>query len=52
MATHLDVSSSREELSVLVERAGHHAVGRVERLLDSVTVMHVNVDVEDARVVA
>ena len=35
-----------EVLSVLVEANSHDAVGGVERLLDAVTVVHVNVDVQ------
>ena len=33
-----------------MERAGHHAVGRVEGFLDAVAVVDVDVDVEDSRV--
>lgn len=48
----LDVSGSREELSVFVERASHDSIGRVERFFDSVSVVHVDIDVEDSRMVA
>lgn len=48
----LEVARSREELAVLVERGGHDAVGGVERFFDSVAMVDVDVDVEDARVVA
>ena len=46
----LDVARAREEVAELVQRAGHHAVRRAERLLDAVAVMDVDVDVEDALV--
>lgn len=47
----LEVPRPGEELAVLVERAGHHPVGRVEGLLDAVAVVDVDVDVQDAGVV-
>jgi hypothetical protein len=43
-------SRSREEISELVERGGHDAVGGVERFFDSVAVVDVDVDVENAGV--
>lgn len=43
-------TGSREVLSKLVETTCHNAVGGVERLLDTIPVMAVNVDVEHARV--
>jgi hypothetical protein len=45
--THPDVSRSWEELLVeLMERGGQDPVGCVEGLLDSISVMDVNVDVK------
>jgi hypothetical protein len=35
-----------------VERAGHDPIGGVERLLDAVTVVDVDIDVENALVVS
>ena len=35
-----------------MERDGHHAVGVVERELDTVTVVNVNVNVEDTWVIS
>ncbi len=48
----LEPARAGEELVrlVLVERDGHDAVGGEEGLLDAVAVMHVNVDVQHARV--
>ena len=46
-----EFSRSREELSVLVQRDGHDSIGRVEGFLDSVSVVNVDVDVEDSFVV-
>mmetsp|Transcript_30866 Transcript_30866/g.106707 ORF Transcript_30866/g.106707 Transcript_30866/m.106707 type:complete len:392 (+) Transcript_30866:254-1429(+) len=46
-----DVARAREEIAVLVEGDGHHAVRAVKCLLDAVAVVDVDVDVEDARVV-
>ena len=40
----------RTKVSKLMERHGHDPVGRVEGLLDSVAVVDVDVDVEDASV--
>ena len=47
-----ELSGSREELSVLVQGDGHDPVGCVERLLDSVTVMDIDVDVQHSLVVS
>ena len=47
----LDVPRARKVLSKLVERARHHAVGRVESLLDTIAVVNVDVDVENALMV-
>ena len=41
-----EVARAREELAVLVEGDGHHAVGGVEGLLDAVAVVDVDVDVQ------
>lgn len=51
LAPYLDVTCAGEEVSVLVERHGHDSVRNVERLLHAVTVVHVNVNVQHARVV-
>jgi hypothetical protein len=40
-------TSAGEVLSVLVERNRHDTVGGVESLLDTITMMHVNIDVKD-----
>lgn len=51
--THTNVAklaSTREILAVLVERASHDTVGGVERFLDTVTVMDVNIDVKNTLV--
>lgn len=45
-------ASSGEVLAVLVEGDGHDSVGRVKGLLDAITVVDVNVDIEDAFVEA
>lgn len=39
------VTNRKEVIAVLVKRDSHHAVGREECLLDTVTVMNVNVEV-------
>lgn len=39
-------------LAVLVERYSHDPVGRVKSLLDTITVMDIDVDIEDALVEA
>ncbi|KAJ8576738.1 hypothetical protein ON010_g2470 [Phytophthora cinnamomi] len=50
MADILEVARSGEELAVLVERARHDTVRRVEGLLHTVAVVDVNIDVQDALV--
>ena len=40
------ISCSREVLSILVERDSHHTVCGVERLLDSISVVDVDVNVQ------
>ena len=47
----MQTSAGEVVLSVLVKGAGHYAVGEVEGLLNAVTVMDVNVDVEHAGMV-
>ena len=47
-----DVSGPGEKLAELVERHGHDSVGRVEGFLDAVSVMHVNVNVQDSIVIS
>lgn len=44
--THANITGAGEELSEAVERARHNTVGRVEGLLDTVTVVDVDVNVE------
>jgi hypothetical protein len=51
MSNVLDVPRSGEELPVLVEGGRHYTVGRVEGLLHPIAVVHINIDVEDSRVV-
>ncbi len=50
-STHPEVSSTREVLPVLVEGDGHDAVRRVERLLDAVPVVNIDIDVQHPLVV-
>lgn len=47
-----DVSSTREEFTVFVERTSHDSIGRVESFFDSISVVNVDVDVEHSRVIA
>lgn len=42
------LTSTREVLSVLVERDRHDTIGCVESLLDTVSMVNVNIDVEDS----
>ena len=46
-----EVAGAGEVFSVLVEADGHHPVRGVERLLDPVTVVNVDIDVEHSLVV-
>lgn len=51
--THIiPVSSSREEiiLVVLMKRKRHDSIGRKERLLHPITMVHVDIDIENSRV--
>jgi hypothetical protein len=42
------LTSTWEILSVLVERAGHDSVGGIEGFFNTITMMNVDVNVEDA----
>lgn len=42
------LSRPREELPILVETTSHDSIRQVKRLLDSISVVHVNVDIEDS----
>ena len=46
MACVLDVSRAREEISISMERYGHDSVCAVEGFLDSIPMMHVDVNIE------
>ena len=46
------LASPRKVFAVLVERDGHDAIGRVESFFNTIAVVDVNVDVEDAVVEA
>ena len=48
IATHPEIASAGEVLSVLVEGDGHDSVGCVESLLHAVAVVDVDVDVQNA----
>ena len=43
----VQVASAREVVPKLVEGTGHHAIREVERLLHSVAVVDIDVDLED-----
>lgn len=45
-------SSPREELSILVETTRHDSISSIEGLFDSISMMHVDIDVEDSGVVS
>lgn len=46
------LTGSREILAILVERDRHDSVGGIEGLLDTITVVNIDIDVEDALVEA
>jgi hypothetical protein len=46
MACVLDVSRAWEEISISMERYGHDSVCAVESFLDSISMMHVDVNIE------
>ena len=48
LARVLEAARAWEEVTEAVEGQRHHAVGEVERLLDAVAVVHVDVHVEHA----
>ena len=48
IGTDPEISCAREVFSVLVERGRHDAVRRVERFLDAVAVVDVDIDVQHA----
>jgi len=45
-----DVAGTGKVVAVLVERAGHHSVGRVECLLYAIAMVNIDIDVEHTRV--
>jgi len=49
-STHANITSTGEEFSETVERAGHDTIGGVESLLDTVAMVDVDIDVENTRV--
>lgn len=48
VANVLPVSSSREVLSIFMEGAGHHSVGRIECFFNAITVMNINIYIQDS----
>jgi hypothetical protein len=53
-AAHTNVAkfaSTGKVLAVLVERYGHDAIGCVKGLLDTIAVVHINIDVQNALLV-
>jgi hypothetical protein len=52
MLSYPEISSAGEVLSVLVERDGHDTVSGIECFLHTITVMNVNVDVQNTLVVS
>jgi hypothetical protein len=51
MTSVLDISSAREEIAIPVERHSHDSIRAVECLLNTVTMMHININIEDSIVV-
>jgi hypothetical protein len=50
---HLHVTSARKEVTTkLVKAHTHHSIGEVEGILNTITVMHIDVDVENSRVMS
>jgi hypothetical protein len=52
MYTHPEITSSWEELAVLVETDGHHSVSGIEGFFYTVPVVHVDVDIKHSWVVS
>lgn len=50
-ASIFDVSCARKEVTISVERDSHHSVSAVESLFHSITMMHIDVDVEHSVVI-
>jgi hypothetical protein len=50
--THSQVARAREELAIFVKADGHDAVRGVERLLNAVTMVDVDVNVNHAGVIS
>lgn len=50
--THLDIPRPREIIPKLVKTTGHDPVRGVERLLDAIAVVDIDIDVEHSRVMA
>ncbi|KAH3670936.1 hypothetical protein OGAPHI_000647 [Ogataea philodendri] len=47
-----ELTCTREKFSVLVERAGHHTICGIEGLFDTVTMVHIGIDVQDTWMVS
>lgn len=43
--TYVEISSTGEKFTVLVERYSHDTISGIESLLNAITVMHINVNV-------
>lgn len=49
--TYPQFTSAREELSKLVERNAHHPIGGVKCLFNSVSMVNIDINIQDALVV-
>lgn len=48
----MKVAGARKEIAIFVERHCHDTIGAVEGFFDTIAVMHINVDIDNARMEA
>jgi hypothetical protein len=47
-----NVASAREKIAEFVKRQSHDAIGGIECLFNTISVMNINIDVEDASMIS
>lgn len=46
------LTGTREEFTILVKAAGHDSIGGIKGLLDPVSMMNIDIDIQDALVIS
>lgn len=50
--THAQISGPREEFAIFMEADGENAIGGIESLFDTVTVVNIDINVENSLVIS